>query len=431
MLSPLDLSLIYGPIPKAATVAAALALTYLVIRKNRTWWVRVLPIVVLSCALFVTGLTLFVNHLWKPWPEPMPVILMVWLGVALVALALAVARLRPSRWYGRVLSVIAAIVVISSAVTATNAYFGQYPTARAVMQLFHNPSVDLPGKEDTPSDVLEVPPGKTLAEVWNATGLPDKGTLSEIEIPGALLARPAWIYLPPAYTAKPRPRLPVIVLLAGQPGTPRDWYDAGGILDNMDAFARAHNGLAPIVVMADQLGSTTANTLCLDSKLGQSESYLARDVPKWIKERLTVDERREAWTIAGFSHGGTCALQLAVRAPDVYGNFINLSGQREPTIGTRAETVKAAFGGDEAAFIRVNPMDILARQRFPHTAGVIVAGRDDSLYRPAEAEVFEACRKAGMDVQWKELPGGHDWNVWRPGLYSSLPWLAQRTGLVR
>lgn len=430
MLSPLDLSLIHGPIPKAATVAAAFALTYLAIRKNRTWRVRVLPIVVLACALVVTGLTLVFNHLWKPWPEPLPTVLVVWLGAVLVALSLAVARLRPSRWYGRVLSVIAAIIVLSSAVTATNAYFGQYPTARAVLQLFHNPSVDLPDK-DAPSDVLEVPPGKTLAEVWKATGLPDKGTMSEIEIPGALKARPAWVYLPPAYTAKPRPRLPVIVLLSGQPGTPRDWYDAGGIVENMDAFARAHNGLAPIVVMADQLGATTANTLCLDSKLGQSETYLARDVPKWIKERLTVDERREAWTIAGFSHGGTCAVQLAVRAPDVYGNFINLSGQREPTLGTRADTVKAAFGGDEAAFIRVNPMDILARQRFPQTAGVIVAGRDDALYRPADAEVFEACRKAGMDVQWKELPGGHDWNVWRPGFYSSLPWLAQRTGLVR
>ncbi|WP_434440618.1 alpha/beta hydrolase [Lentzea sp. E54] len=430
MPSPLDLSLIHGPIPKAATVAAVLALAFLAIRRNRTWWVRVLPIVVLACALVVTGLTLVVNNVWKPWPEPLPTILMVWLGGALVALSLAIARLRPSRWHGRVLSVFAVLVVMTSAMTATNAYFGQYPTARALLQVFHNPSVDLPDNAE-PSDVLEVPAGKKLADVWTATGLPDKGTMSEIEIPGALRARPAWVYLPPAYATKPRPRLPVIVLLAGQPGTPRDWYDAGGIVEHMDAFARDHNGLAPIVVMADQLGSTTANPLCLDSKLGQAETYLAHDAPKWIKERLTVDERREAWTIAGFSHGGTCALQLAVRAPDVYGNFIDISGQREPTLGSRAETVKAAFGGDEAAFARVNPMDILARQRFPRTAGVIVAGRDDALYRPADAEVFEACGRAGMDVRWTELPGGHDWTVWRPGLYSSLPWLAQRTGLVR
>ena len=43
----------------------------------------------------------------------------------------------------------------------------------------------------------------------------------------------------------------------------------------------------------------------------------------------------------------------------------------------------------------------------------------------------EACRRAGIDVVWKELPGGHDWNVWRPGLYDSLPWLASRTGLAK
>lgn len=430
MLSPLDLSLINGPIPKAATVAAALALTYLAIRKNRTWWVRVLPIVVLACALVVTGLTLVINHVWKPWPEPMPIILMVWLGAALVAVSLGAARLRPSRWYGRVLAVIAAVAVISGALTATNAYYGLYPTSRAALEVFNNPSVDLPDSVPV-AEELVVPPGKKLAEVWSPTEVPEKGTLSEIEIPGALKGRPAWVYLPPAYSVKPRPRLPVLVLLAGQPGSPRDWYDAGRISDNMDEFARAHNGLAPIVVMPDSLGSLTANPLCLDSKLGQSETYLTRDVPKWIKERLTVDERREAWTVAGLSQGGTCSLQLAVRAPDVYGNFIDLSGQREPTLGTRAETVKAAFGGDEAAFVRVNPLDILARQRFPQLAGVIVAGKDDGVYRPAAAEVFEACRKAGMDVLWKELPGGHDWNVWRPGLYGSLPWLAQRTGLVR
>ncbi|MCP2246872.1 alpha/beta hydrolase [Lentzea aerocolonigenes] len=430
MLSPLDLSLINGPIPKAATVAAALALTYLAIRKNRTWWVRVLPIVVLACALAVTGLTLVINHLWKPWPEPMPIILMVWLGAALVAVSLGVARLRPSRWYGRVLTVVAAVAVISGALTATNAYYGLYPTSRAALEVFNNPSVDLPDSVPV-AEELVVPPGKKLAEVWSPADLPEKGTLSETEIPGALKGRPAWVYLPPAYAVKPRPRLPVLVLLAGQPGSPRDWYDAGRISDNMDEFARAHNGLAPIVVMPDSLGSLTANPLCLDSKLGQSETYLTRDVPKWIKERLTVDERREAWTVAGLSQGGTCSLQLAVRAPDVYGNFIDLSGQREPTLGTRAETVKAAFGGDEAAFRRVNPLDILAKQRFPQLAGVIVAGKDDGVYRPAGAEVFEACRKAGMDVLWKELPGGHDWNVWRPGLYGSLPWLAQRTGLVR
>ncbi|MGW6934086.1 alpha/beta hydrolase [Lentzea sp. NPDC054927] len=432
MLSPLDLSLIRGPIPTAATVAAALALTYLAIRTNRTWWVRVLPIVVLACALFVTGLTLLINEVWNPWPEPLPVVLMVWLGAALVALTLAAVRLRSGRWIGRVFGVLLALGVVTSAITATNAYFGLYPTARAVLDVFRNDRVNLDEVAKPSSDVIEVPSGQKLVDVWRKpSDLPDRGTVSEAEIPGAMTARPAWIYLPPAYTAKPRPKLPVIVLMAGQPSLPRDWFDGGRLTENMDAFARQHDGLAPIVVVVDQLGSMTANPLCLDSKLGKSETYLGRDVPAWIKHRLTVDERRESWTIAGLSQGGTCALQLAVRAPDVYGNFIDLSGQREPTLGTRADTVKAAFDGDEAAFKRVNPLDVLAREKFPKTAGVIVAGKNDATYHPAALEVLEACRRAGMDVLWKELPGAHDWHVWRPGFYDSLPWLAQRTGLGR
>jgi len=48
--------------------------------------------------------------------------------------------------------------------------------------------------------------------------------------------------------------------------------------DHLDAYAANHEGLAPIVVVADQLGTPTANPLCLDSALGKSETYLARDL---------------------------------------------------------------------------------------------------------------------------------------------------------
>lgn len=431
MLSPLDLSLVSGPIPIVTTVAAVGALSYLAIRKHRTWWTRILPIVVLAAAVVVFGLSYVVDHVWKPWPEPLPVILMIWAGATLIALALAVARLHTGRWYGRVLSVLLALGVTLSAVVATNAHFGQYPNMRAVLDVLSNNQVDLNQAAPPPSSVVEEPKGKKLADVWKKPqDLPDKGTVSETVIPGGFPARPAWIYLPPAYAATPRPKLPVIVLMAGQPGNPRDWFDGGRIHDNLDAFAREHDGLAPIVVAVDQLGTPMSNPLCFDSVLGQSESYLARDVPTWIKQRLTVDERREAWAIAGFSQGGTCAFQLAVRAPDVYGNFAAFAPQNEPSLGTRQETVKAAFGGDEAAFVRVNPMDILARQRFPQSAGMIFEGRDDG-YRSAVHVLFEAYRKAGMDVLWKELPYGHDWKVAREGFTGLVPWFAERTGLVR
>ncbi|WP_407812297.1 alpha/beta hydrolase-fold protein, partial [Staphylococcus aureus] len=81
-------------------------------------------------------------------------------------------------------------------------------------------------------------------------------------------ARDAEIYLPPAYFTNPRPELPVLVLLAGQPGAPEDWLQGGRLVQTMDTYAAAHSGLAPVVVVADGTGSELANPLCVDSQLG-------------------------------------------------------------------------------------------------------------------------------------------------------------------
>ncbi|MEI5103050.1 hypothetical protein RB200_36550 [Streptomyces sp. PmtG] len=72
----------------------------------------------------------------------------------------------------------------------------------------------------------------------------------------------------------------------------------------------------------------------------------------------------------------------------------------------------------------------MARETFPDTAAVFVAGRDDTTYRPQALKVYAAAKKARMRAELSELPGGHSWRVWRPGLQRHLPWLAARTGLT-
>ncbi len=44
--------------------------------------------------------------------------------------------------------------------------------------------------------------------------------------------------------------------------------------DRLDRLAAAHHGLAPIVVMPDQLGEATRNPMCVDGPLGDSRTYL-------------------------------------------------------------------------------------------------------------------------------------------------------------
>jgi len=188
------------------------------------------------------------------------------------------------------------------------------------------------------------------------------------------------MHLPPAYLTSQRPLLPVLVVLSGQPSSPRDWLDGGRLAAVLDRHAAAHDGLAPVVVMPDPLGSTLANPLCLDSRLGRVQTYLSVDVPAWIRASLQVDPDPHSWAVAGSSAGGTCALQLALTAPRVYPTFLDIAGQTEPTLGSRARTVAAAFGGDTAAFTAVNPLDLLAHHRYPDTAGFFIVGRGDAVY---------------------------------------------------
>jgi enterochelin esterase-like enzyme len=238
------------------------------------------------------------------------------------------------------------------------------------------------------------------------------------------------IYLPPAYLTAPRAQLPVLVMVTGQPGGPRDWFGGGQLAVRMDRFAATHDGLAPVVVVPDILGSTLANPLCLDSQLGNSASYLDRDVPAWIRANLHVDPDPARWGVGGYSSGGTCALQAGVRSPQVYPSVLDISGQEGPTLGTAEVTARAAFGGDRAALAAVEPITQLNRGARPAMAALLVVGDRDGAYRPQQERVAEALRRAQVPVELAFLHGGHSWAVWGGGVDRGLPWLAGRMGLA-
>jgi enterochelin esterase-like enzyme len=271
-------------------------------------------------------------------------------------------------------------------------------------------------------------------DAWSPPeNLPTTGVITSATIPGTtsgFTARPAMVYLPPAYLTTPRARLPVLVLVTGQPGAPRDWFGGGQLAARMDRFAVTHNGLAPVVVVPDILGSTLANPLCLDSQLGNAASYLDRDVPAWIRANLHIDPDPAHWAVGGYSSGGTCALQAGLRSPEVYPSLLDISGQEGPTLGTAEATAGAAFGGDREALARVEPMTQLKRGARPACAAMLVVGDRDGAYRPQQERIADALRRADIPVELAILHGGHSWAVWGAGVDRGLPWLGDRMGLT-
>lgn len=426
-------SLVSGPLPVLVVLLGILGAGWLLAGRRR-WFLRwAVPLSLLAAAAATVVLYVIVERVWRPFPDPVEKPVYVWICVGLWAVFLLVPRILVGRTWMIPISILAAGAVVLTAALQINQVFYAYPTAGSALGL---PDPDRIDFTQVPPPQAQVVSGRPLEDTWASQvpgGMPGSGRYTTAAIPGdksGFAARDAVIYLPPSYFVTPRPLLPVLVLLAGQPGSPEDWLHGGKLAATMDEFARAHHGLAPVVVVPDGTGSQLANPLCVDSKLGNVATYLAVDVPAWTKAHLQVDPDPRSWAVGGLSYGGTCALQLATNFPQVYPTFLDLSGQEEPTLGDRKRTVDEAFGGNEAAFVAVNPMDLMRSRRYPDTAGIIVVGDRDDAYRGGAKTVYEAAKNAGMDVQYVEVPGTHSFLVWSTGLRDELDWLARRMGLI-
>lgn len=429
----LDLRVTTPGAPAVFAVIAALGLAVLVARRHRRWLLVGLASAAGAAILVVAVVAVLVEKVWQPFTDRLPTAVYVWSVVAVFAVAATVGRWfvrrrdrrRPAVAAGLVTAM---VVVVLCAAGAVNAVYDAYPTVRTVLGLTEYRTIAFDAalapvpNENAPAPETWVPP----------PDLPQTGAVTETHIPGTVSGfstRDAKIYLPPAYFASPRPALPVLVLLAGQPGSTDDWLVGGRLTGIMDAYAAEHRGLAPIVVLADGTGSQFDNPLCVDSHRGNAATYLTVDVPEWVRTNLQVDHDPRAWAVGGLSYGGTCALQLATTRPDVYPTFLDMSGQAEPTLSDRNATIRDVFGGDADAFARNNPADLLARNRYPDSAGAFVVGLDDTEYRPGIEQLAAAAQAAGMDVHVTELPGSHNFDVWSAGLAKELPWLGRRLGI--
>jgi S-formylglutathione hydrolase FrmB len=428
-----DWSLLDGVVPGANVIIGSLALVFLLARNGRRWWLAKVPIALVIGAGLMLVAAYLMNNVFQLFPDALPREVLLWIGLGIFGVLLAILPFPGSDWWLRIGRVVAALTLLVAAGAQVNIYYGRYPTVGALLGAKPD-LIDFAKVHGTRTRTIPRPFSKTLEQVWTPpSDMPTRGTVSEVPIPGTasgFKARSAEIYLPPAYAADPRPLLPVLVLLPGQPGGPEDWFIAGKAAEAMDNFASQHHGLAPVVVVADPNGSTFANTLCQDTGRGNAETYLAKDVPAWIEANLQVDTDHKAWGVGGYSYGGTCALQLAIRAPEVYPSFIDISGRNEPTLSSQRDPADEAFSGDASASTQINPLDILATASLPEVGGYLAVGNRDAEFKPQQQRVLAACRRADLEVQYHELPGANSWGVWRPAFVAALPWYADRTRLI-
>lgn len=363
----------------------------------------------------------------------------MWVAFAFAGTGLAVANLIPLRgsrlrWPRAVAALLAVPLFVVMAAAGVNVNFGAYSTIRAALGKVPYGALDVKDLHTTASPLSDPVSGEgaqaDLLATWRPDNpLPRHGKVGTVRISGPGLhytPRLASIYLPPAIDARNVPDLPVIIALSGQPGEPSDMFASGKMPEILNGFADAHHGLAPIVVVPDQLGARSRNPMCVNSPLGRVATYITRDVPRWIHDHLPAATGREHWAVAGFSEGGTCSIQFAAGYPRLFGTFLDISGQVEPTMGP--QTVAVAFHGSEAAYDAAKPLTLLAEHApFSDTVGYFGVGAADGKYYPQSRIVSAAAARAGITTHFLASPGtAHDWHTVRYVMGRDLPRVSDR-----
>ena len=423
--SMLRIDIVTGPLLYVVLGLAAVQLLYLLLRAQTRGWIVTVVIAVVG-GVGVAGVIWFVVvTVVDAFGMSPGLVSFLWFAATCSAIALALANLWRSRRRRKIVAAASIVLFLVSGTLAINASFGLNRTLGSLFGVTAEAAIPLP----VPSTPPKTGP---LYQSWVAPAdLPAQGTTGSQVIPNTVsgfISRPAGIYLPPAALVANAPALPLVILLMGQPGNP----DPSFIAATLDRDAAAHDGLAPIVIVADQLGDPESDPLCLDTpNYGKAETFITQDVVNWAESNLNIIKDPRYWTIAGYSNGGQCAISLAAKHPDLFSNVVDISG--EEFAGSEIETAVLAdvFDGDQAAYDAIKPLNLLAARKFTDTVAVFTVGSDDTGFIPGQQRMAAAATAAGMTVTYWESPnGGHVLPALTDGLDEAFVVLYPRLGLA-
>ncbi len=360
MRTLLDLQIIGGAVPWALTITSVALLIALLIRKPTKGWVVGSAIAIVVGVAVAAGIFIWANTTLY-FEIPLPSSVLAWTAAAFAGIGLAIVCMWRGRWWQRIIAVGAVVAFALTGTVQVNAAFGIDPTVADLLGVTVNNPIALPnGHRVTPNGA-----GSALYLRWHApSGMPAQGQTGTVSIPGTVShfhPRLAGLYLPPAALVPNAPALPLMIMMMGYPGVPSIRPTA----DVVAGFAATHHGLAPIVIVADQVG-TDGDPGCTNGARGNAEQYVTTDVLDWARKHLNIIQNPRYWTIAGYSNGATCAVKIGAQYPKAFRSVLAVSP--ELYIGTHYSStmIHHVFHGSVAAWQAAKPATILERNAHRH-----------------------------------------------------------------
>lgn len=228
-----------------------------------------------------------------------------------------------------------------------------------------------------------------------------------------------------AFKASNTPTLPsnyqIVELFSGYPGVPQTWIGALHGIDTIEQL-ESQGQIRPTISIIPNINVVPAlDSECVNiPNVAQVETWLSDDMHRFAKRFLGIDNRK--WSTFGYSTGGWCASQLAIRHPHQYARAVSLAGYFSPSFEngiSKALSKKLISQYDLLSSIRTSTAN---------PSLLVIASKADRYYYKAALKFVKESAPY-LSAKFVEIPsGGHNLQVWHPYVETGMLWINEQSG---
>ncbi len=217
---------------------------------------------------------------------------------------------------------------------------------------------------------------------------------------------------------------PVLYLLHGLSDDHTTWT-------RRTSIERYVEGLPLMVVMPNVERSWYTDSATIPSDA--FETFVTCDLVRFVENTFSVKRSREGRAICGLSMGGYGAFRLSMKHPELFCAAVSFSGAL--AFGCLDEgdhlwktEMLAIFGEDPRNGPEDIPTIIQSTNKNLLPALWIDCGSEDFLIE-SNRKVHALLTSLGVEHEYMERPGVHEWVYWDTGIQLALPFIKRNLGI--
>jgi hypothetical protein len=208
----------------------------------------------------------------------------------------------------------------------------------------------------------------------------------------------------------------VIELFPGSPGVPQTWIGTLGGVTTMENLENAGK-IGPTIAVIPAINVVAGeDTECMNFVGGAKvETWITDDMHTFMQRFMGIDSR--PWSAFGYSTGGWCAAEVAIKHQNQYSAGVSLAGYFQPILARGLSKRERTYLSDRYDLAK------LLRTGQRNTKIMIISSVQDK-FTHASALNFIAQAASLIPIKYVSIPhGGHNIDVWKPFVANGFLWI--------